>query len=187
MVKELDILALGRRIQDQVHTEMEKAQREFYLRQQLKAIQRELGESDENPDLEELRERIQESAMPETAMQATLKEFERLTRMPPQAAEYTVAMTYIDWMLQLPWEPADRPSINLKAAEKVLDEDHYGLEEVKERIVEYLAVRKLNEHPRSPILCLSGPPGVGKTSLGTIHCPGHRPPLRSSLPGRPPR
>jgi ATP-dependent Lon protease len=184
MVRELDILALGRSIQDQVQTEMEKTQREFYLRQQMKAIQKELGGDDENAELDELKKRIEASSMPQAALDATLKEFERLTRMPPQAAEYTVARTYIDWMLQLPWQPVDRPPIDIDKAEKVLDQDHYDLREVKERILEYLAVRKLNRHPRSPILCLSGPPGVGKTSLGqSIARATERPFVRLSLGG----
>jgi ATP-dependent Lon protease len=184
MVRELDILALGRSIQNQVQTEMEKTQREFYLRQQMKAIQKELGGDDDNAELDELKKRIEESNMPQAAMDATMKEFERLTRMPPQAAEYTVARTYIDWMLQLPWEPAKRPPIDIDKAQKILDEDHYDLQEVKERILEYLAVRKLNQHPRSPILCLSGPPGVGKTSLGqSIARATERPFVRLSLGG----
>jgi ATP-dependent Lon protease len=184
MVRELDILALGRSIQDQVQSEMEKTQREFYLRQQLKAIQKELGGDDENAELDELRRRIEASKMPPAALDATLKEFERLTRMPPQAAEYTVARTYLDWMLQLPWQPVDRPPMDIDKAEAVLDQDHYDLEEVKERILEYLAVRKLNQHPRSPILCLSGPPGVGKTSVGqSIARATGRPFVRLSLGG----
>ena len=184
MVRELDILDLGRRIQDQVQTEMEQVQREFYLRQQLKAIQKELGGGDDNEELAEMRERIEAAKMPKVALEATMKEFERLTRMPPQAAEYTVAVTYIDWMLQLPWESVERPPIDIAKAERVLDDDHYDLEEVKERIIEYLAVRKLNEHPQSPILCLTGPPGVGKTSLGqSIARATKRPFVRLSLGG----
>jgi ATP-dependent Lon protease len=184
MVRELDILALGRRIQDQVQNEMESAQREFYLRQQMKAIQKELGGDEENAELEELKERIEAADMPKAALDATMKEFNRLTRMPPQAAEYTGSMTYIDWMLQLPWQPVERPPIDIAKAEKTLDDDHYDLEKVKERILEYLAVRKLNEHPKSPILCLSGPPGVGKTSLGqSIARATERPFVRLSLGG----
>jgi ATP-dependent Lon protease len=184
MVRELDILALGRSIQDQVQNEMEKTQREFYLRQQMKAIQKELGGDDDNAELDELKKRIEDSNMPPAAMDATRKEFERLSRMPPQAAEYTVARTYIDWMLQLPWQPVERPPIDIDKAETILDEDHYDLREVKERILEYLAVRKLNHHPRSPILCLSGPPGVGKTSLGqSIARATERPFVRLSLGG----
>ncbi len=184
MVRELDILALGRRIQDQVQSEMERTQRDFYLRQQLKAIQKELGGDDENPELVELKERLDESEMPEAALEAAMKEYERLRVMPPQAAEYTVARTYIDWMLQVPWKSVERPPIDIDRAEEVLDEDHYDLEQVKERILEYLAVRKLTEHPRSPILCLSGPPGVGKTSLGqSIARALNRPFVRLSLGG----
>ncbi len=184
MVRELDILALGRRIQDQVQTEMEKGQREFYLRQQMKAIQKELGGDEENPELAELRKRIDEAGMPPAALEAVLKEFERLRVMPPQAAEVTVARTYIDWMVQLPWLAVERPAIDIGKAEKILDDDHFDLDQVKERILEYLAVRKLTERPKSPILCFSGPPGVGKTSLGqSIARALGRPFVRLSLGG----
>ncbi len=184
MVRELDILALGRRIQDQVQNEMEKTQREFYLRQQMKAIQKELGGEEENPELAEIKKALDESGMPEAAREAAVKEFDRLKVMPPQAAEYTVARTYIDWMLQVPWKELDRPPIDVNRAERILNEDHYDLGEVKERILEYLAVRKLTRHPRSPILCLSGPPGVGKTSLGqSIARALGRPFVRLSLGG----
>ncbi|NNF07498.1 MAG: endopeptidase La [Candidatus Eisenbacteria bacterium] len=166
MIRELEILALGKQIQDQVQSEMSQNQREFFLRQQLKAIQRELGEDDADSEIAELREQIQKAQMPEEAEAATLKELGRLEKMPPQAAEYTVAKNYIDWMLSLPWTPTKRPKIDIPKAERILNEDHYDLEEVKERILEYLAVRKLHDNPKSPILCLSGPPGVGKTSLG---------------------
>ncbi len=184
MVHELDILALGRRIQDQVQTEMEKTQREFYLRQQMKAIQKELGGDDENAELADLKKRIDEAGMSEEALGATTKEYERLRVMPPQAAEYTVARTYIDWMLQLPWRVVQRPAINVDKAEKILNDDHFDLDQVKARILEYLAVRKLSEHPKSPILCFSGPPGVGKTSLGqSIARALGRPFVRLSLGG----
>ena len=184
MVRELDILALGRRIQDQVQDEMDHAQREFYLRQQLRAIQRELGGGEENSELAELKKRIETAKLPKTAFESTMKEYDRLTRMPPQAAEYTVALTYIDWMLQLPWEPVERPPIDIEKAEEILNQDHYDLEEVKERILESLAVRKLSKTPRSPILCLAGPPGVGKTSLGqSIARATQRPFVRLSLGG----
>ncbi len=184
MVRELDILALGRRIQDQVQTEMEKTQREFYLRQQLKAIQKELGGEEENPELADLKQRIEDAEMPEAVLDAVMKEFDRMKVMPPQAAEYTVARTYIDWMLQLPWKRPERPPIDIGRAERILNEDHFDLQQVKERILEYLAVRKLTDHPRSPILCLSGPPGVGKTSLGqSIARALDRPFVRLSLGG----
>jgi ATP-dependent Lon protease len=184
MVRELELLELGRHIQSEVQSELEQTQREFYLRQQLKAIQKELGGDEENPELADLRTRIEAARLSTEAREATLKEFERLQRMPPQAAEYTVALTYIDWMLQVPWVGVDRPPLDIGRAEKVLDADHYDLEEVKERILEYLAVRKLNEHPKSPILCLSGPPGVGKTSLGqSIARALDRPFVRLSLGG----
>ncbi len=167
MVRELDILDLGKRIQGEVQGEMERSQREFYLRQQIKAIQRELGGGEDgNPDIEEIERAILEANLPEVALAAVTKESERLKRIPPQAAEYSIAKTYIDWMLQVPWSPVERPSIDVDHAEEVLNEDHYDLETVKERILEYLAVRKLTDYSRSPILCLTGPPGVGKTSLG---------------------
>ena len=184
MVRELDILALGRRIQDQVQTEMEKTQREFYLRQQMKAIQKELGGGEENPELVDLKKRIEEAGMSAEALDATMKEFERLRVMSPQAAEYTVARTYIDWMLQLPWHVVERPVIDIDKAERILNDDHFDLDQVKERILEYLAVRKLTEHSKSPILCLFGPPGVGKTSLGqSIARALGRPFVRLSLGG----
>jgi len=184
MVRELELLELGRHIQSEVQSELEQTQREFYLRQQLKAIQKELGGDEENPELADLRKRIEAAQLSPPALEATMKEFERLQRMPPQAAEYTVALTYIDWMLQVPWVGEGRPPLDIGRAEKVLDADHYDLEEVKERILEYLAVRKLNEHPKSPILCLSGPPGVGKTSLGqSIARALDRPFVRLSLGG----
>jgi ATP-dependent Lon protease len=184
MVRELDILALGRQIQEQVQTEMSQSQREFFLRQQLKAIQKELGEEDVDTELVELREAVEEAAMPEEARDATLKELGRLERMAPQAAEYTVAKSYVDWMLRVPWRGAERPAIDIGLAETILDEDHYDLREVKERILEYLAVRKLKDNPKSPILCLAGPPGVGKTSLGkSIARALDRPFVRLSLGG----
>ena len=184
MVRELDLLDLGKRIQNQVQGEMEKSQREFYLRQQLKAIQRELGAEDENPELEELWGRIEAAHLPEAAFEAAKKEYDRLVRIPPQAAEYSVAKTYLDWVLQMPWNPVPRSPIDVGKAERILNRDHYDLDEVKERILEYLAVRKLKESPRSPILCLAGPPGVGKTSLGqSIARALDRPFVRLSLGG----
>jgi ATP-dependent Lon protease len=167
--KEVRVLELTSKVQSEVNTELSKSQREYYLREQLKAIQRELGESDERgEDLEELRTKIDESGMPEEALREVNREYDRLRRMSPGAPEYTVARTYIDWMVALPWTAASEDRIELPAVKEVLDEDHYGLEKIKDRIVEFLAVRKVKTDGkiRQPILCFVGPPGVGKTSLG---------------------
>jgi ATP-dependent Lon protease len=167
LLGELEVLELGQKLQSDVRKEMDKDQREYYLRQQMKAIQRELGEEDERAvEMEELREKIAAANLPEHALEAARKELDRLQRMPPAAAEYTVARTYIDWIVELPWSKDTRGKLNIQQAQKILDADHYGLREVKERILEYLSVRKLKKKMKGPILCLVGPPGVGKTSLG---------------------
>ncbi len=167
VMRELDVLELGQKLQTRVRKSIDKDQREYYLRQQLKAIQRELGDADEGSvELDELKERIAAAELPENVRAAAEREFDRLSRMSPGASEYTVSKTYLDWILDLPWQTSSDDKLNLKRAEEVLDRDHYGLEDVKERIIEYLAVRKLKEDHRGPILCLVGPPGVGKTSLG---------------------
>jgi len=167
LTRELQVAELGSKIQSQVQSEMGKTQREYYLREQLKAIQRELGETDERTqEIEELRQKIEAAGMPEEAKKEALRELDRLAKIPPQAAEYTVSRTYLDWLIALPWSKETPEEIDLLKAKEVLDEDHYGLEKVKERILEYLAVRKLNPTTRNPILCFVGPPGVGKTSLG---------------------
>lgn len=165
--REIEVLEMGSKIQTQVQSEMGKNQREFYLREQLKAIQRELGESDERTaEIHELRNKIDEAMMPEPAEKEALRELDRLSKMPPGAAEYTVSRTYIDWLVNLPWSKSTEDCLNIDEAEKILHEDHYDLEKVKERILEYLAVRKLKQDMKGPILCFVGPPGVGKTSLG---------------------
>jgi ATP-dependent Lon protease len=167
VMRELDVLELGQKLQTRVRKSIDKDQREYYLRQQLKAIQRELGEVDEGSvELDELRARIDETELPENVMAAADREFDRLSRMSPGASEYTVSKTYLDWILDLPWQISSEDKLDLKRAEKILERDHYGLDDVKERIIEYLAVRKLKDNHRGPILCLAGPPGVGKTSLG---------------------
>ncbi|MGB9720305.1 MAG: endopeptidase La [bacterium] len=165
--KEISILELGAKIRSQVKNEFDKGQREFYLREQLKAIQKELGEADEHTrEIEELRKKIQEAKMPESVEKVAMKELDRLAKMPPQAAEYTVSRTYLDWLISIPWSVATRDNHDLIRAKRILDEDHYDLEKVKERILEYLAVKKLKPDSKGTILCFIGPPGVGKTSLG---------------------
>ncbi|HEC79346.1 MAG TPA: endopeptidase La [candidate division WOR-3 bacterium] len=165
--KEISILELGAKIRSQVKNELDKGQREFYLREQLKAIQKELGESDDHSrEIEELRKKILAAKMPEQTEKVALKELERLSRIPPQAAEYTVARTYIDWLVTIPWSKSSKDNLDIKRAERILNEDHYDLEKVKQRILEYLAVKKLKPDSKGTILCFIGPPGVGKTSLG---------------------
>jgi ATP-dependent Lon protease len=164
--RELQVLELGQKIQSQVKEGIDKNQREYYLREQLKAIQKELGEVDEHTEGEELQEQLEKAKLPEEAHKAAQKELERLKRMHPSAAEYTVSRTYLDWLLELPWSEATEDNLNISEAQKTLDEDHYDLTKVKKRILEYLAVRQLKKDMKGPILCFVGPPGVGKTSLG---------------------
>lgn len=188
--RELEVLELGRKIQSEAQSEMERMQREYFLREQMKAIQRELGEDEEQKVIEEYRRRIEESGMSEEAREQALRELSRMEKIPPQAAEYGVIQTYLDWLLDLPWDKVTPDNLDIEHARRVLDEDHYDLEEIKDRIIEYLAVRKLAHEraaqeaaasegeegegataPEEPeaqgaILCFVGPPGVGKTSLG---------------------
>jgi ATP-dependent Lon protease len=165
--KEIQVLELSNKIQTEVKGEMDKAQREYFLREQMKAIQKELGEVDERQEeFEDLKRLIREAKMPEEVEKVALKELRRMSRMSPGAAEYTVSRTYIDWLTELPWSKSSDDDLDIHAAHVILDEDHYGLEKVKKRILEYLAVRKLKADMKGPILCLVGPPGVGKTSLG---------------------
>ena len=169
LTREVQMLELQGKIQSQVSSELSKTQREYYLREQLKAIQRELGESDERTqEIEELKERIAKANLPEEAKKEAERELDRLSKMPPAAAEYTVSRTYLDWLVSLPWSVSTEDNLDIKRVREVLDEDHYGLEKVKERILEYLSVRKFKGEGevRHPILCFVGPPGVGKTSLG---------------------
>jgi ATP-dependent Lon protease len=184
LTKELEVLELGRKIQTEAQGEMEKMQREYYLREQLKAIQRELGEGDEQTvEVEEFRKKIAEAGMPEEAEKEALRELDRLSKLPTAAAEYGVIRTYLDWLTSLPWSQRTEDSLEIAKARQVLDEDHYGLKDIKERILEYLAVRKLRaeraeeleatkstdfvrRERQGAILCFVGPPGVGKTSLG---------------------
>ncbi len=167
VAKELEIVELERKINVRVRKQMEKTQKEYYLREQIKAIQRELGEKDERmAEGEELREKIAEAKLPKEVEEKALKEVERLEKMPPMAAEATVVRNYLDWLLSLPWSKGTRDRLDMKTAEVILEEDHYGLKNVKERILEYLAIRKLAKKMKGPIICFVGPPGVGKTSLG---------------------
>ena len=170
--REIQRIKLGEEIQSEVHDEITKTQREYYLREQMKAIKKELGEDEGTVELKELEDKIKAANMPEESEKVAMKELDRLSRIPTQSPEYNVSRTYIDWLVDLPWSDSTEDRIDLKEAMKILDEDHYGLEKVKERIIEYLAVRNLKQQKdpdgtvRGPILCFGGPPGVGKTSLG---------------------
>ena len=167
LARELEVIQLGSQIQSEVESEMEKGQREYYLREQMKAIQRELGEEDETQaEVNELRERIEAAELPEHAQKAADRELSRLERLPSAAAEYGVIRTYLEWLVELPWSKTTTDDLDIAHAREVLDADHYDLEKVKDRILEYLAVRSLNPESHGPILCFVGPPGVGKTSLG---------------------
>src|SRR5438093_27006 len=167
MAKELEVLEIQNDINTQARGEMDKSQREFYLRQQMKAIQQELGEGNElQEDIEQYRAKIKKAKMPQEVAEEAERQLGRLERMHPDAAETATLRNYLDWMVSLPWSKSTKDNLDLKKAQKILDEDHYGLEKIKERIVEHLAVRKLKKDTKGPILCLVGPPGVGKTSLG---------------------
>jgi ATP-dependent Lon protease len=167
LAREQEVMELGSKIQSQVQSEMDKTQREYFLRQQLKAIQEELGEADETQaEINELREKIEEAGLPEEVRKQAERELGRLERLPTAAAEYGVIRTYIEWIVSLPWSKSTEDNLDIEHAHEVLDEDHYDIDKVKERILEYLAVRKLKPDSRGSILCFVGPPGVGKTSLG---------------------
>jgi ATP-dependent Lon protease len=166
LIKELEVLELGSKIQSQVQSEVGKNQREYFLREQMKAIQKELGEGDDQTkETEELQGKIDASGMPEAVRKEAARELDRLSKMPVAAAEYTVSRTYLDWLVSLPWQKRAEEVIDLPKTRAVLDADHSGLDKAKDRILEYLAVRKLNPALKGPILCFVGPPGVGKTSL----------------------
>jgi ATP-dependent Lon protease len=167
LTKELEVVELGHKIQSDIQREMEKNQREFYLRQQLRAIQEELGETDPQvAETNELRKKIDEAQMPEEVKKAADRELDRLSKVPTASPEYSVIRTYLDWLVQLPWKNATADAIEIAKARQILDADHYDLDKVKDRIIEYLAVGKLKKKMTGPILCFVGPPGVGKTSLG---------------------
>ena len=203
---QLEILELGSKIQSQVQEDIDKSQRDFYLRQQLKAIREELGESDENRvEVAEYRKKIEEKMLTEEARKEAFRELDRMSRMHPASAEYSVATTYLDWITSLPWNERTQDNQDIRQARRILDEDHYGLDKAKKRIIEYLAVRKLKPDTKGPILCFVGPPGTGKTSLaqsiaralgrkfyrislGGVHdeaeIRGHRRTYVGALPGR---
>src|SRR5438128_9350245 len=167
MAKEIEVLEIQNDINTQARGEMDKNQREFYLRQQMKAIQQELGEGNElQEEIEQYRIKVKKAKMPPEVAEEADRQLGRLERMHPDAAETATLRNYLDWMVSLPWTKATKDNLDLKKAQKILDEDHYGLEKIKERIIEHLAVRKLKKNSRGPILCFVGPPGVGKTSLG---------------------
>ena len=167
IAKEVQVLELSNKIQSEVKGEMDKAQREYFLREQMKAIQKELGEVDERQEeFDDLKRAIKSARMPAEVEKVAFKELKRMSRMSPGAAEYTVSRTYLDWLVELPWDKSTSDNMDIERAGVILDEDHYDLVKVKERFLEYLAVRKLKEDMKGPILCLVGPPGVGKTSLG---------------------
>jgi len=165
--RETELLTVQQKIQSEARGEIGKTQREYFLREQLKAIQKELGDIDERAEeIKEFRKKIEEAKMPEKVMEEAEKQLKRLEKMHPDSAESATVRTYLDWMVELPWSKSTKDNLDIKAAEKVLNEDHYDLEKVKERILEYISVRKLKEKMKGPILCFIGPPGVGKTSLG---------------------
>jgi len=169
MTKEMQVLEIGSKLQSQVSSEMSKTQRDYYLREQIKAIQKELGEGeDRGEEIEELRKKVAEAGMPDDALKEATRELDRLQRMSAGAPEYTVARSYVDWLIALPWNASTDDNLDIPSVKEVLDADHYGLSKVKDRILEYLSVRKFKKEGdlRQPILCLVGPPGVGKTSLG---------------------
>ena len=163
---EIEKLHVDRSVQNRVKRQMERAQKEYYLNEKIKAIQRELGKKDEKSEIEDLRRKIDTAGMPKDAMEKATQELKRLEMMPPMSAESTVSRNYLDWLIAMPWKKKSREIRDIELAEKVLHEDHYGLDKVKERILEFLAVRQLVKKPKGSILCFVGPPGVGKTSLG---------------------
>ncbi len=167
LARELEVSTVQAKIQSEAKGEMTKTQREYFLREQLMAIRRELGEIDEkSEELAELKKKVRKAKMPKEAEKETLKQIQRLESMHPEASEASMVRTYVDWLVEVPWSKSTKDKLDVRRAQKILDEDHYDLEKVKERIIEYIAVRKLNPSAKGPILCFIGPPGVGKTSLG---------------------
>ncbi|NLX62897.1 MAG: AAA family ATPase, partial [Tissierellia bacterium] len=166
LVEEIEILKIEEKINQRVRTQISKLQKEYFLKEQLRAIQRELGEDDDiDSEVEEYKAKIEKANMSKEAKEKALKEVERLNRMSPHSAETAVIRTYLDWLVDLPWDKETKDKVDIKVARDILNRDHYGLEDVKERILEFLAIRKLTKNIKGPILCLVGPPGVGKTSI----------------------
>ena len=172
LTREIQRIKLGEEIQSEVQDEISKSQREYYLREQMKAIKKELGEDESSVEIKELEDKVKKAKMTKEAEKVSLKELDRLLKIPTQSPEYSVSRTYVEWLIDLPWSKSTKDQLDIQKAFKILEEDHYGLQKVKERILEYLAVRALKQKKdpngtiRGPILCFSGPPGVGKTSLG---------------------
>jgi ATP-dependent Lon protease len=167
LLSEINVLEIGNKIQSKIMGEINKNQRDFFLREQMKAIQKELGEEDEQTiEIRELIEKVEASKMPADVKETSRKEINRISKMPPSSSEYTVSRTYVDWLIEMPWGIRTKDQLEIARAEKILDEDHYGLEKIKKRILEYLAVQRIRKSKKGPIVCFMGPPGVGKTSLG---------------------
>ena len=187
MEGEISVLQVEKKIRGRVKRQMEKTQREYYLNEQMKAIQRELGEPDDTRDeMQELEKRIKKTKLSKEAREKVDGEMKKLRNMSPMSAESTVVRNYLDWMLSIPWGKSKSKPIDIVRAEQILEEDHYGLEKVKERILEYLAVQARTGTLKGPILCLVGPPGVGKTSLGRSIAKATRPRVRAAEPWRRP-
>ncbi len=185
LIKELEVLELGSKIQSQVQSEVGKNQREYFLREQMKAIQKELGEGDEQAkEVDELREKLDAAGLPDVVRKEALRELDRLSKMPVAAAEYTVSRTYLDWIIALPWAKRTEDAIDLKRTKDVLDADHSGLEKVKDRVLEYLAVRKLNPDVKGPILCFLGPPGRWQDVARQVDRQFARPQVRACVTWR---
>ncbi len=185
--REVDLSSMQAKIQSNVRDEIAKSQRDYFLREQVRAIHKELGESDEKAlEIEEYQKKIKRAKMSKEAETEASKQLKRLEQMHPDSAESSIVRTYLDWLVEMPWSKSSKDDINIKEAKKVLDADHYGLKKIKERILEYLSVRKLNPKMKGPILCFVGPPGVGKTSLGRAIAKGHGPEILSHFPGRHP-
>ena len=181
----MEVLQIEKRIRGRVKQQMEKSQREYYLNEQMKAIQHELGDLEDAPnELGEIEKRIKKAGMPKEVRDKATAELNKLKLMSPMSAEATVVRNYIDWLVKAPWKKRTKVRTDIAAAQKVLDEDHYGLEKVKERIVEFLAVQQRVQTLKGPILCLVGPPGVGKTSLGQSIAQVDQPQVRAHEPGR---
>ena len=179
------MLKVSRQIDERTREAFDERQKEAVLRERLRQIQKELGETDTaSAELEELKQAVKDAGMPAEAEEQAQRELKRLERMPDSAAEYSMIRTYLDWLIAMPWSKLDPETVDIEQARAILDEDHYGLEKVKRRILEFLAVRKLNPEGRSPILCFVGPPGRGQDLARPEHCQGDRPQIRPREPGR---